>query len=210
MGRALLADFLRARREVLQPEDVGLPRGPRRRTGGLRREEVAAPAGMSVDYYSRIEQQRGPTPSEKVLAALARGLRLSLSERDYLFGLGGHSAPRRVLRDDHVGATMMRIVERLSDTPALVMSRFNETLLQTRPAIALLGDCTRFSGLSRCLVYRWFTDPAQRDLYPAEDHGLRGRVASQMKQGMTQECFESEAPRAYRKTRIFHEGSTFP
>ncbi|AQW54434.1 helix-turn-helix domain-containing protein [Streptomyces violaceusniger] len=176
MDRALLADFLRARREVLQPEDVGLPRGSRRRTGGLRREEVAALAGVSVDYYSRIEQQRGAMPSEHVLAALARGLHLSLSERDYLFDLGGHSAPRRVLREDHVSPTMMRIVERLSDTPALVMSRFNETLLQTRPAIALLGDYTRFSGLSRYLVYRWFTDPAQRDLYPVEDHALRGRV----------------------------------
>ncbi|MFJ8784394.1 helix-turn-helix transcriptional regulator [Streptomyces sp. NPDC102476] len=176
MDRALLADFLRARREVLQPEDVGLPRGPRRRTGGLRREEVAALAGMSVDYYSRIEQQRGPMPSEQVLAGLARGLHLSLSERDHLFDLAGHSAPRRVLREDHVSPTMMRIVERLADTPALVMSRFNETLLQTRPAIALLGDYTRFSGMSRYLVYRWFTDPAQRELYPVEDHALRGRV----------------------------------
>ena len=176
MDRALLADFLRARREVLQPEDVGLPRGSRRRTGGLRREEVAVLAGMSVDYYSRIEQQRGAMPSEKVLAALARGLHLSLSERDYLFDLGGHSAPRRVHRDDHVSPTMMRIVERLADTPALVMSRFGETLLQNRPAVALLGDYTRFSGLSRYLVYRWFTDPAQRDLYPVEDHALRGRV----------------------------------
>ncbi|NGO13796.1 helix-turn-helix domain-containing protein [Streptomyces sp. HC44] len=176
MDRALLADFLRARREVLQPEDVGLPRGSRRRTGGLRREEVAALAGMSVDYYSRIEQQRGPMPSEQVLAALARGLHLSLSERDYLFDLAGHPAPRRVLREDHVSPTMMRIVERLSDTPALVMSRFGETLLQNRPAVALLGDYTRFNGLSRYLVYRWFTDPAQRDLYPVEDHALRGRV----------------------------------
>jgi transcriptional regulator with XRE-family HTH domain len=176
MDRALLADFLRARREVLQPEDVGLPRGSRRRTGGLRREEVAALAGVSVDYYSRIEQQRGPVPSEHVLAALARGLRLSLAERDYLFDLGGQPAPRRVLRDDHVSPTMMRIVERLSDTPALVMSRFGETLMQTRPAVALLGDYTRFTGMARYLVYRWFTDPAQRDLYPAEDHALRGRV----------------------------------
>jgi transcriptional regulator with XRE-family HTH domain len=176
MDRASLADFLRARREVLQPEDVGLPRGPRRRTGGLRREEVAALAGMSVDYYSRIEQQRGPMPSEQVLAGIARGLHLSLSERDHLFDLAGHSAPRRHLRDDHVSPTMMRIVERLADTPALVMSRFNETLLQTRPAVALLGDYTRFSGMSRYLVYRWFTDPAQRALYPAEDHDLRGRV----------------------------------
>ncbi|WP_329291989.1 helix-turn-helix transcriptional regulator [Streptomyces pseudovenezuelae] len=176
MDRALLADFLRARREVLQPEDVGLPRGPRRRTGGLRREEVAALAGMSVDYYSRIEQQRGPVPSEQVLAGLARALHLSLSERDHLFDLAGHSAPRRVLGDGHVSPTMLRIVERLSDTPALVMSRFNETLLQNPPAIALLGDYTRFSGLSRYLVYRWFTDPAQRALYPVEDHDLRGRV----------------------------------
>ena len=64
MDRRQLSEFLRARREALQPEDVGLPRGARRRTGGLRREEVAALAGMSADYYSRIEQQRGPMPSE--------------------------------------------------------------------------------------------------------------------------------------------------
>ena len=176
MDRELLADFLRARRTALQPEDVGLPRGERRRTGGLRREEVAALAGMSADYYSRMEQQRGPVPSEQMLAALARALRLSLSERDHLFGLGGHPAPRRVLREDHLTPTMMRIMDRLSDTPALVMSRFGETLLQTRPAVALLGDYTRFSGMSRYLVYRWFTDPAARELYAPEDHDLRGRV----------------------------------
>jgi transcriptional regulator with XRE-family HTH domain len=176
MNRASLADFLRARREVLQPEDVGLPRGSRRRTGGLRREEVAALAGVSADYLGRIEQQRGPMPSEQILAALARGLHLSLGERDHLFDLGGHPVPRRVLRDDHLSPTMMRIVERLSDTPALVMSRLGATLMQTRPAVALLGDYTEFSGMSRYLVYRWFTDPAQRDLYPVEDHALRGRV----------------------------------
>jgi Helix-turn-helix domain len=62
MDRSELADFLRARREALQPEDVGLPRGPRRRTGGLRREEVAAISGVSIDFYSRIEQRRGPSP----------------------------------------------------------------------------------------------------------------------------------------------------
>jgi transcriptional regulator with XRE-family HTH domain len=76
MDRALPADFLRARRTALQPEEVGLPRGSRRRTGGLRREEVAVLAGMSADYYSRLEQQRGPMPSEQMLAALARALRL--------------------------------------------------------------------------------------------------------------------------------------
>jgi transcriptional regulator with XRE-family HTH domain len=176
MDRALLAEFLRARREALQPEDVGLPRGARRRTGGLRREEVAALAGMSADYYSRIEQQRGPAPSDQILAALARGLRLTLRERDHLFRLGGHPAPRRVFRDDHVSPLLMRIVDHLSDTPALVFSRLGEALLQTRPAVALLGDYTRFTGLSRYLVHRWFTDPAARDRCPTEDHHLRGRV----------------------------------
>jgi len=178
MDRELLADFLRARREALQPEDVGLPRGPRRRTGGLRREEVAALTGMSADYYGRIEQRRGPMPSEQILAALAQGLRLSLRERDHLFRLGGHPAPHRVFRDDHVSPVMMRIVDSLADTPALVFSRLGEALLQTRPAVALLGDYTRFSGLSRFLVYRWFTDPASRALYPAEDRPLRGRVVT--------------------------------
>ncbi|WP_328752953.1 helix-turn-helix transcriptional regulator [Streptomyces sp. NBC_00285] len=177
MDRVLLADFLRARREVLQPEDVGLPRGQRRRTGGLRREEVATLAGMSADYYSRIEQQRGPAPSERMLVALARALRLSLNERDHLFVLGGIAAPRRIIRDDHVGPTMMRIVGGLLNVPAMLMSRFGETLLQTPPAVALLGDFTRHSGLSRYLVYRWFTgDPQVRGLYPVEDHPLRGRA----------------------------------
>ncbi|MET7683648.1 helix-turn-helix transcriptional regulator [Streptomyces sp. NPDC005423] len=177
MDRALLADFLRARREVLQPEDVGLPHGQRRRTGGLRREEVAALAGMSADYYSRIEQRRGPAPSERMLVALARALRLSLSERDHLFVLGGIPALRRIVRDDHVGPTMMRIVTGLSNVPAIVLSRFGEALLQTRPAVALLGDFTRHSGPSRYPVYRWFTgDPQVRGLYPVEDHSLRGRV----------------------------------
>ncbi|MEU6392327.1 helix-turn-helix transcriptional regulator [Streptomyces sp. NPDC046939] len=177
MDRALLADFLRARREVLQPEDVGLPRGPRRRTGGLRREEVAALAGMSADYYSRIEQQRGPAPSERMLVALARALRLNLSERDHLFVLGGIAAPRRIVRDDHVSPTMMRVFTSLSDVPAILLSRFGEALLQTRPAIALLGDFTQYSGLARYVVYRWFTgDPRIRGLYPVEDHALRGRV----------------------------------
>jgi transcriptional regulator with XRE-family HTH domain len=176
MDRALLADFLRARRERLQPEEVGLPRGSRRRTGGLRREEIAVLAGMSADYYSRLEQQRGPMPSEQMLAALARALCLSPSEREHLFALGGHSAPRRLLRDEQVSPAMRRIVERLSDTPAIVLSRFGEALLQSRSAVALFGDYTRFTGMSRYLVYRWFTDPAQRALYPPEDHAIRGRV----------------------------------
>jgi len=176
VDRAQLADFLRTRREALQPEDVGLPRGPRRRTGGLRREEVAALSGMSTDYYSRIEQQRGPQPSEQMLAAIARGLHLSLDERDHLFRIGGHAAPQRSLRGDHINPGIMRILDRLEDTPAQVMNHVGETLRQTRPAIALLGDDSQWTGLARSMVYRWFTEPSARLSYPVEDHPMHGRI----------------------------------
>src|SRR5438045_5350550 len=102
MDRAALADFLRRRREALRPGDVGLPAEARRRTAGLRREEVAALAAMSTDYYTRLEQQRGPQPSEQMLAALARALRLTGDERDYLFRVAGHNAPAPVAAAAHV------------------------------------------------------------------------------------------------------------
>ncbi|HVV21964.1 MAG TPA: helix-turn-helix transcriptional regulator [Pseudonocardiaceae bacterium] len=176
MDRAQLADFLRKRRTALQPEDVGLPRGPRRRTTGLRREEVANLCGMSTDYYTRLEQQRGPQPSESMLAAMARGLRLSLDERDHLFRMAGHGTPSRGSAGDHVSPGLMRILDRLQDTPAQVMTGLGETLRQTPLAVALLGDETRFTGLARSATYRWFTDPAARRVYPPEDHELRGRM----------------------------------
>ncbi|MEV7988612.1 helix-turn-helix transcriptional regulator [Micromonospora sp. NPDC085948] len=176
MDRAPLASFLRTRREALQPEDVGLPRGTRRRTSGLRREEVATLSGMSTDYYSRLEQQRGPHPSEQMLAALARGLRLSRAERDHLFQLAGHAVPHRTVRADHVNPGMMRILDRMHDTPAQVVNHLGETLAQTAPAIALLGDETRHTGLARSAHHRWFTDPAARRLHPAEDHHTQSRL----------------------------------
>jgi transcriptional regulator with XRE-family HTH domain len=175
VDRAELADFLRRRREALQPEDVGLGRGSRRRTAGLRREEVAALCDMSVDYYSRLEQRRGPRPSEQLLAAIARGLRLTLDERDHLFRLAGHNAPVRALRADHVSPGLMRVLDRLTDTPALVVSELGETLVQTPAARALFGDETRHQGLARSGAYRWFTQPETRDVYPAEDHPARSR-----------------------------------
>lgn len=176
MDRAQLADFLRRRREALQPEDVGLRRGPRRRTSGLRREEVAALCDMSTDYYSRLEQGRGPQPSEQMLAAIARGLRLTLDERDHLFRLAGHSAPARALRSEHVSPGLMRVLDRLADTPAQVMTELGETLAQTPAARALFGDETRFEGLARSVGYRWFTDASARAVYPEEDHAMHSRA----------------------------------
>src|SRR4051794_35781092 len=176
VDRSGLADFLRRRREALQPEDVGLSRGPRRRAQGLRREEVAALCGMSVDYYSRLERERGPQPSESMLAAIARGLHLSLVERDHLFLLAGHSAPGRTTRSEHVEAGLMRVLDRLQDTPAQVLvGGSGETLGQTRMAVALFGDQMRFTGLARSSIYRWFTDPGSRAIYVPEDHDALGR-----------------------------------
>jgi transcriptional regulator with XRE-family HTH domain len=176
MDREQLADFLRRRREALQPGDVGLAKGLRRRTNGLRREEVAGLAGMSTDYYSRLEQQRGSQPSEQMAAAIARALRLTLDERDHLFRLAGYSAPSRVLPSDHVSPALMRILDRLDDTPALVISDLGEALAQNRLAVALLGDQTAFTGMARSLVYRWFTDPLARRIYPEADHDHHSRV----------------------------------
>src|SRR3954469_3270422 len=109
MEYADLSDFLRKRREALQPEDVGMPRGRRRRTPGLRREEVAALASMSTDYYSRLEGGRGPQPSVEMLGAIARALRLTLEARDPLFLLAGHGTPPRTTRACHIDPGMLRI-----------------------------------------------------------------------------------------------------
>ncbi len=176
VDREQLADFLKTRREALQPEDVGLPRGVRRRAHGLRREEVAALAGMSTDYYSRLEQQRSK-PSDLMVASIARALHLSLDERDHLFRLSGYNAPHRASRTDHVNPGLMRILDQLRDnTPAQVTTALAETLLQTPLAVALLGTKTEYSGMARSMYYRWFTDPDSRRIYPAEDHPMHSRI----------------------------------
>jgi transcriptional regulator with XRE-family HTH domain len=164
-----LADFLRKRREALQPEDIGLPRGRRRRTPGLRREEVAALAVMSTDYYSRLEGGRGPQPSTEMLAAIARALRLTLDERDHLYVLAGHGVPPRTNGGDHVNPGLLRIMDRLVDTPAQVMNRLGETLLQTAADIAFEGELTNFEGLERSGVYRWFLSEGERDHYADDE-----------------------------------------
>ncbi|GAB2906483.1 helix-turn-helix transcriptional regulator [Rhodococcus aerolatus] len=171
MDRELLADFLRRRRAALQPEDVGLARTARRRTSGLRREEVAMVTGMSSDYYTRLEQQRGPQPSPGMLAALSRALRLSLVERDHLYRLAGHAPPRSDVRSDHVAPGVRRVLDRL-DTPAMVTNDLGEVLAQNGSAVALLGDESRFApgDPDRSRFHRWFTDPRERDLHPVAEH----------------------------------------
>ncbi|WP_105566013.1 helix-turn-helix transcriptional regulator [Microbacterium halophytorum] len=177
IDRNALAEFLRRRREALQPEDVGLPRGQRRRTDGLRREEVAALCHMSTDYYARLERARGPHPSEQMIASIAQGLHLSLRERDHLFRLAGHTPPAPgIASEQHISPGLLRVLDRLDDTPAEIVTELGETLRQSPMGRALTGDLTRYRGPARSIGYRWFTDPAARSRYAADDHDRLGRM----------------------------------
>ncbi|HEY0933063.1 MAG TPA: helix-turn-helix transcriptional regulator [Trebonia sp.] len=178
-AKGTLGAFLRSRREALRPEDVGLRRGPHRRAGGLRREEVAELCAVSVDYVGRLERGSGPWPSNEVLAALARGLRLTSAERNHLFSLCGRTAPLSPAAE-HIDAGIQRILDRLPDTPAQVMGQAGITLRQTPPAVALLGDETAYRGLARSASYRWFAGPASRDRYPHGDHAAISRVQASL------------------------------
>lgn len=174
--REALAGFLRTRRDSLQPEDVGLVRGARRRTEGLRREEVAALSHMSVDYYARLERGDGPLPSEQMLAAIAQGLHLTVAERDHLFRLAGHQPPVRGGSHEHISPGMLRILDRLHDTPAEIVTELGETLRQTPLGVALTGDTASIRGPERSIGYRWFSDPRSRELYAEADHPFLSRL----------------------------------
>lgn len=176
IDRAGLAAFLRHRRESLQPEDVGLGRGERRRTEGLRREEVAALCHMSTDYYARLERATGPQPSEQMIASIAQGLHLTLDERDHLFRLAGHQPPARGAASDHVSPGLLRVLDRLSDTPAEIITELGETLRQSPLGVALTGDAAQRTGPNRSIGYRWFTDPAAQAPYPEEERLQLSRV----------------------------------
>jgi len=176
MDRAGLADLLRSRRLRLAPADVGLPPGQRRRTPGLLRDEVAALAAISTDYYTRLEQQRGPHPSPAVLGALARALRMTDDERDHLFHLAGHPAPQRTTRGTHVSPGLLHLLDRLSDTPALVVNDLEQTVYQNPMSIALMGDQTQLTGRERSATWRWFTHPEARLRFPEEDWPIHSRT----------------------------------
>jgi hypothetical protein len=131
---------------------------------------------MSADYFARLERGHGPQPSEQMIAAIARGLRLTPDERDHLFLLAGYRTTRRDLRSRHVSPGLMRVMDGLAGTTAQVMGPLGETLLQTPSAVALLGDQTRFTGHARSATFRWFTDPAARERYAADEHDENSRT----------------------------------
>jgi transcriptional regulator with XRE-family HTH domain len=158
VDRAELGGFLRSRRARLQPADAGLVPGGRRQTPGLRREEVALLAGISVDYYIRLEQGRGPHPSEQVLTALGRALRLTADEHDYLLRLAAPpAAPADAARA--VPANVLRLLERLDDVPAMVINTCFDALAWNPMMVALIGDLSKVPERRRNRL-RWLFDPS--------------------------------------------------
>jgi transcriptional regulator with XRE-family HTH domain len=152
-----LAGCLRSWRERVSPADVGLPAGGQRRVTGLRREEVAQLAGVSMDYLTRLEQGRAANPSAAVLGSLARTLRLSDDERTHLFRLAGQPLPGSGVIDTHISPSVQRLMDRLADVPVLVVTVAGEMLAANPLATALQGDMTGLSRRERTLAWRNFT-----------------------------------------------------
>ncbi|MGQ4355771.1 helix-turn-helix transcriptional regulator [Streptomyces drozdowiczii] len=175
LKRPDLADFLRRSRERLTPRDVGLVEGPRRRTPGLRREEVAVLAGMSADYYTRLEQARGPQPSVQVLGALAGALRLTEDERDHLYVLAGHRPPEGARAGEYLRPGLRYLLDRLDGVPVQVVSDLGDLLAQNDLALALFGCVCTVAEDDRNIVVRWFTEPGVRGHFATEEHEEQAR-----------------------------------
>ncbi|MEH0420762.1 helix-turn-helix domain-containing protein [Streptomyces sp. B21-083] len=176
-----LGQFLRARRGELSPDDLGLPvaHDATRRTSGLRRQEVADGVAISQDYYARIEQGR-LAPSEPVLEAIAHFLRLTPDQRDYLEGLA-QRAERRTPprpRPKLVRPQLQRLLDQLTDTPAIIVGKYLDILAWNPLAAALLVDLDSMAPHERNYVRMVFTDPRVQDLYYDWEAMARSSVAT--------------------------------
>jgi transcriptional regulator with XRE-family HTH domain len=166
-NRAELAGFLRARRARVTPQGAGLPATGRRRTPGLRRQEVAQLAGMSVDYYIRLEQGRGPRPSRQVLSALARALMLTADERDYLFRMAQEAPPPPARPSREITPGIRHLLDGMPATPAYVVDAAYNVLAWNQLAVHFIG---RLAGQADRNMIRWtFRRPAEHPAWSDED-----------------------------------------
>jgi transcriptional regulator with XRE-family HTH domain len=172
----VIGEYLRARRELVQPKEVGLPNLGRRRTPGLRREEVAMLAGVSADYYIRLEQGRDQHPSPQVLDALARVLQLDEDATAHLHGLAQPPAPRRrrSSRPERPPEPIIELMMSWPATPAYIFGRYLDVLAANPMARALAPWFTAGENL----VKGAFLDPRRRELRPDWERSLRGTVAA--------------------------------
>ncbi|MFF2127336.1 helix-turn-helix transcriptional regulator [Streptomyces olivochromogenes] len=171
-----LGGFLRARRAQLRPEATGLPTSGRRRVPGLRREEVATLAGVSTDYYMRLEQGRERHPSQQVLEAVARALRLDDEAVAHLYRVATPTArrTRRAPRVERVAPHLRRLLDAWSDTPAFVLGHALDVLARNRLAGALYAGFTHPDNLLRMT----FLDPAAHHFYRDWDRAAESSVAT--------------------------------
>lgn len=161
--------MVRRWRDRVPPEAAGLPAGGHRRAAGLRREELALLAGISVDYVTRLEQGRAANPSEQVVEALGRALRLSGAEREHLFHVAGLVPPGRDMVPAHITPGVHRLLDRLTGTPAAVYDAAWTLLLANPLYAALLGDPSGWRGNERNGVWRNFIGPGSRVRHTLEE-----------------------------------------
>lgn len=188
MNRQELGAFLRSRRERLLPEDVGLPSGPRRRTAGLRREEIAVLAHISTEYYARLEQGRAPRPSGEVLAGIAGALRLTDAESDHLHRLAGTAPTHTGLHRRDVRPSILALLERIPLTAAIVTSAAFEVLAWNDLAGALMEDFAVLVPAERNLARKAFLAPRTptEALYGISDEAeFRHQVVSELRATLT-------------------------
>ncbi len=183
MAKTEISTFLRSRRARVQPSDLGLPPGTgARRTQGLRREEVAAIANISVDYYTRLEQGRECNPSDSVLDALARTLVLGGEERDHLFRLSAHAGNPRQTRtlpvpSRQVRPAVLQLLDTLGPSPAYVLSRTNNLLASNAAGTALLAGIDQWPESRRNTIRYIFLHPTARTLFTNWNSIAYGAVA---------------------------------
>ena len=168
MATAELGQAIHRWRDQISPGDVGLPSGGRRRASGLRREELAQLAGISVDYVMRLEQGRATNPSSQVVEALARALRLSAAEREHLYRLVGLAPPSPKTVPTFIPPSVQRLLDRLAGTPVAVYDATWTLLVANPPYTALMGDSSRWRGQELNGVWRHFLGPGYGIEYTPE------------------------------------------
>jgi transcriptional regulator with XRE-family HTH domain len=159
-------------RDRAAPEKVGVPVGGRRRAAGLRREELAGLAAISVDYLTRLEQGRATSPSSQVVEALARALRLSDAERELLFRLAGLAVPGHGVVSTRISPSVQRLLDRLAYTPVAVYDAAWNLIVANRPYEALMGETTSWRGIERNGVWRNLVGPGSRAVDTPQEHAL--------------------------------------
>lgn len=176
--RGEIATFLKVRRTRRQPEEVGLPRGTRRRTPGLRREEVAALAGVSTEWYTWLEQAREVRPSVEALRRIATALRLEPGETRHLLTLAGYDlGEAHAARAAVVSPRLERLVEQLEFCPTVVYGERWDILAWNRAATLLYGDIAALDGLERNTLYQLFVAPRMRSILADWESHARNCVA---------------------------------